>query len=261
MPIQDGELVFDERVNNPSMSCPDAFSWKLFVEAIDDEFWLKWAADQYVWPEEPYPTCQAGTADRSSCCTPGSLDNPGYDDPDDPAQHCPYFPGEHLDAGADPLMLDANPPAVAQDSHLTSPLPQGDLDPGREIRQEMAELVFRNEAMFDYVFNNNLYHTDGLGQVFTRSEANLSDGAPYQQRNAQGELVRINFPVESIMIKTNWLSEERAAELGLTDDPENPYITMEIESPVTDNNGTILEPGLHYLVAFHVSSKDIPQWV
>ncbi len=261
MTVVGDAVAFDQRVSNPAVTCPDAFSWKLFVEVIGDEFWLNWAADQYSWPEEPYPLCQADADDRSACCTPGSLENPGYDDPENPARHCPYFPGEHIAAGADPLILESNPPAVAQDPHHTSLVPPDDSDPGRVIRQEMAELVFRNEPMFDYIFDNNIYHTDGLAEVFARSQANLSDRAPYQQRNAPADLVKIDFPVEAIMVKSNWLHEERAAELGLTDDPDNPYITMEIESAVTDNNETIFEPGLHYLVAVHISSKDIPDWV
>ncbi len=258
--VVDGTLQFDERVTNPAISCPDAFSWKLLVEAINDEFWVNWAADQYAWPAEPLPLCQADAEDRSECCTASSLENPGYDDPEDPARHCPYFPGEHLAAGADPLTLESNPPAIAQDSHFSAVNPQ-DIEEGRVIRQEMAELVFRNEPMFRYIFDNNLYHTNGLAEVFARSQANLSSGAPYQQRNAPADLVKIDFPIDSVMVKSNWLHEEQAAELGLTDDPENPYITMEIDSPVTDNNGTVLEPGLHYLVALHVSSKDIPDWV
>ncbi len=258
--VVDGALEFDERITNPAISCPDAFSWKLFIEAVNDEFWVNWAADQYAWPENPLPLCQADAEDRSACCTPGSLENPGYDDAENPAVNCPYFPGEHLAAGADPFILESNPPAIAQDAHFSSSVTR-DLDTGRVIRQEMAELVFRNEPMFRYIFDNNLYNTNGLAEVFARSEANLSSHAPYQQRNATAELVKIDFPIDSIMIKSNWLHEDQAAELGLADDPENPYITMEIDSPVTDNNGTVLETGLHYLVAFHISSKDIPDWV
>jgi hypothetical protein len=38
-------------------------------------------------------------------------------------------------------------------------------------------------------------------------------------------------------------------------------VKITIESPVYDNNGVILEKGVHWLVAIHFSSKDIPNWV
>jgi hypothetical protein len=63
------------------------------------------------------------------------------------------------------------------------------------------------------------------------------------------------------MIKSNWLNEKRALAIGLREDPNNPYIKMTILTPVDDNNADIFEPGVHWLVAFHVSSKDTPNWV
>ena len=55
------------------------------------------------------------------------------------------------------------------------------------IRQWMAEVVFRNKPMFDYLFENNLYNTDGLTDVFARASSAMQQGAPYRQQNAPGE--------------------------------------------------------------------------
>ena len=106
-----------------------------------------------------------------------------------------------------------------------------------------------------------LYNKEGLIEVFETNSQNLTHRAPYRKQNTAEALTRIDFPVAAVMIKSNWLNERRARELGIHNDADNPYITMEINSPVTDNNGKILEKGIHYLVAFHISSKDIPNWV
>jgi hypothetical protein len=51
------------------------------------------------------------------------------------------------------------------------------------------------------------------------------------------------------MVKSDWINRERAEQMGLRDDPKNPYIKMNITSPVLDDNGTILQPGEHWLIA------------
>lgn len=255
-----GALVIDPAVTNPAMSCPDMFAWKLLIEAIQDEFWLNWAPDAYSFPSEPLPLCAADATDLSACCSVDSLVNPGYDDPENPGKHCPYFPADHLDAGGAPVMIPANFPAVAQDGHFEATVDYEGISEGRAIRQEVAEVVFRNEAMFDYIYENDIYHADGLAAVYARAGAAMADGAPAHTRDETGKLTRINFPVPAVMIKTNWLHEDRAAALGIVNDPDAPYITIEMQSPVVDNFGVTFEPGLHYLVAIHISSKDIPNW-
>ena len=132
---------------------------------------------------------------------------------------------------------------------------------GRKIRQAMAELVFRNKSSFDYIFQNNLYNQEGILSVVQKNDDNIRNGAPYRISNDAGPLSEIIFPIDAVMIKSNWLSRERAEEMGIHDDPANPYIKMNITSPVTDKNGTILKPGEHWLVAIHLSSKDTPNWV
>ncbi|MCB0171627.1 MAG: hypothetical protein KDJ97_13830 [Anaerolineae bacterium] len=262
MSVEEGELVIAPGITNPAMTCPDMFAWKILIEQIQQEFWLNWAADQYMFPPDgPLPLCEPGATDRSNCCMPGSTTNPGYDDDVNPGRVCPYFPGDNLDPGDEPNMLESKLPRVQQGSHFTFPEPAEGVETGREIRQSQAEIVFRNKAMFDYLFENDLYNTDGLKAVFDRATAAMEQGAPYHQENQPDGLVSIDLPIGAVMVKTNWLLAERAAEMGIEDDPDNPYIKMTINSKVNDFNAEIFEPGVHYLVGIHISSKDIPNWV
>ncbi len=279
MKVVDGKIVVQAPTSNPAMSCPDMFSWKLFAEAVKDEFWKKWAADQQTWPGvscapgdttcqiAPYPICSPGKK-GNNCCDPDAKDNPGYRDRN-PAKFCPFFPGDHPDkfSSGMPERLGVPPSKAHTVSFAADPLMRAKLteeSPGREIRQSMAEIVFRNKPMFDYVFRNNLYTQEGVAEVFRRNAANISGvnpGAPYRVANGNRAITEIDFPANSVMIKSDWISKERAGQMGLQDDPRNPYIKMNITSAVTDNNGTILQPGEHWLVAAHFSSKDIPNWV
>jgi hypothetical protein len=274
--IQQGKIIVASPVTNPSMSCPDLFAWKLFAEAVQQEFWKHWAADQQTWPgvvcpngdpkcaaSNPLPICKTGES-GPDCCLPGSKINPGYDDAHNPAKYCPYFPGDHYTGNGDFILPRGFLPSKAhQLQFATLPEERAKLmavDPGRKIRQSMAEIVYRNKPRFNYVFENDLYNQDGIMTVFNRNSDNLAKGAPYRVNSGPANLAEIDFPPDAVMIKSDWLSKERAEQLGLRDDPEAPYIKMTITSPVTDNNGTILQPGEHWLVALHISSKDIPQW-
>jgi hypothetical protein len=275
----EGNVVFTRPVSNPAMTCPDMVAWALFSKAVRAEFWRNWAADQQTWPgvscdpsdakciaSKPLPLCTAGL-DPSKCCDPAKRDNPGYSDVENKAKYCPYFPGDHIGPTdqAVPLRVGQLPSKAHLVSFAMEPRVQALLaleqEPGRKIRQAMAELVFRNKPMFDYTFKNNLYNQEGIMAVFRNHNAAQIAGAPYHADQSAPLLTEIDYPIESIMIKSNWISKDRAIELGLKEDPANPFVKMNIISPVTDNNGTILSPGEHWLVALHISSKDVPNWV
>lgn len=269
MRVENGRIVIDPAITSPAVMCPDMFAWKVFAEIVSQEFWESWAADQYTWPNvQPYPLCGAGV-DPAKCCDPSSRTNPGYGDAANPAKFCPYFPGDHMEKHPDgPLRIGNLPskahlPAFAQHPDVRSRVSArlAAPDPGRRIRQSMAELVYRNRSMFEYVFANDLYNQEGIADVFRNHDANLVSAAPYRRQQSAGALTEIDFPVDAIMVKSNWVSAQRAAELGLRDDPARPHVKMDIVTPVTDNNGTILEPGVHWLVSFHISTKDTPNWL
>lgn len=276
--VVNGKVVVDPAVTNPALSCPDLFSWKLFIDALKDQFWVNWAADQQTWPgcaaggpgcapphqpTMPLPLCAQGS-DPGKCCNPTSNNNPGSKDGWNPAMYCPYFPGDHKGAAAAQLGPIGLPPTKAHVNNFAvatglSETKLLEADPSRKIRQTMSEIVFRNKSMWSYVFQNNLYNQEGLAAVLSSANANLSGNLPYRDRDATARLNEIDFPVQSVMIKSDWLNEKAALAMGLRDEP--PHIKMDIRSPVTDNNGTILEKGPHWLVAMHISSKDTPNWV
>ncbi len=288
MHVVEGRLVAQQPVTNPAVSCPDMFAWKLFAEAVTGQFWRNWAADQETWPGnglaqdpgQPYPMCGPGQP-AGACCNPDGASNPGYDDATYKAKFCPYFPGDHTIApGTMPVRIGALPSKAHTPGFAASPrfreamqheatlaaeiLAAPDPSKGRHIRQSMAEVVFRNKPFFDYVFRNDLYNTEGIVKVFEANAADLSGpktGAPYHLADGGSTLAEISFPSDAVMIKSDWLSRERAEAMGLHDDPHNPYVKMSITSSVLDDNGSILQPGEHWLVAIHFSSKDIPNWV
>jgi len=51
---------------------------------------------------------------------------------------------------------------------------------GRKIRQAMAEVVFRNKSLFNYVFQNDLYNQEGVLKIVLKNDGNIRSGAPYR---------------------------------------------------------------------------------
>lgn len=267
MSVKDEEVVIDKKVVNPSMSCPDMFSWKLFVDVLRQAWWINWASDEQTWPQEPFKLCE-GANPGPDCCLPGIPNNPGYDDPDTPALHCPYFPGDHKaiaalqgkprklgrPIGAHAVFLGRGGLATGLAVLLAKP---GEPEPGRVIRQEVGEITVRNKEMFDYIFQNDLYNAQGIAKVFERNKGNLANNAPYQATNEAGALSKIDLPIAAIMIKSNWLFHQFAKDMGLTDDPAAPYIKKNMTTTIGNKEYT----GEHWLMSFHISTKDIPQWV
>ena len=257
--------------SNPAMTCPDMVAWKLLAETIQASFWTNWASDQQTWPKAPKALCKPAAVADGSCCMPDAAsNNPGYDTAD-ASGTCPFFPGAKPDSPGAKALRIGQPPSKAHATRfggepLRSALPQGaaaEPDPGRKFRQSMAELVFRNRPMFDFILKNDLYNQQGLQAVFQRVSdyATAANAMPYRQVGKPGALVDIDFPVDSVMIKSNWLNADVARKLGLRDDEANPYIKMQIKTSANDNNPEIFQEGEHWLVAFHISSKDTPNWL
>jgi len=264
MAVKNGLIVFPKEISNPAMACPDAWSWKVFLEAIQAKFWANWAYDGYSFPEKPLPLCTDGQTDKSSCCDPDSKTNPGYSDTNNPGKNCPYYPGDFTAGDKQPKNRVVGQRSFKQRTNNYHSKKYEKLnmsDPGRIIRQEDAEMVFRNKPMLDYIFNNNLYNQEGLGQVFSRANSMVNNDAPYTVSEKEGGVTEVQFPYGSVMFKADWLHEDRAKQLGLKQNKANPYITMEIETNVGDNDAPVFKKGMHYLVAMTVASKDVPNWV
>jgi hypothetical protein len=263
MTFKDGKLVIGDAVTNPSVTCPDMFAWKLFIDITRQKWWTMWASDPETWPPEPYRMCSTGEAD-ADCCRPGATNNPD-------SLHCPYFPGQAL-----PTALEIKP-GLPPARRLGQPVgahamffgrggleiglesfgKPGEPEPGRVLRQEVGEITVRNKDMFDYIFLNNLYNQQGIARVYTRNAENLMRNAPYQLKNEPTAIARIDLPPSGIMIKSNWLYYEFAKDVGLKEDPNAPYIKKDMISEVGDKQ----YKGEHWLLSFHISTKDVPQWV
>jgi hypothetical protein len=145
---------------------------------------------------------------------------------------------------------------------------------GRIIRQTNAELTIRNQPFHDYLFRHNLYNADGALEVFFANQANLQQEAPYHRAavaataTGKTQLVKIDLPADAVMIKSNWVHHQLMAALGLPADAKayaSKYLSTQINlaplglSEQADAQCNLAGP--HYLVAFHISSKDTPKWV
>ncbi|MES0880664.1 hypothetical protein [Roseibium sp. SCP14] len=265
---QDGRYDFGPNITNPAMSCPDAFAWKLFTRVVRSEFWENWSSDRQAWPSDPWPRCLPGSSNENCCAKlEGSND-------DEPA-HCPVFPG---DVAGVPKHVLETPSKARRLPMAAASEAQGNVQSetwGRVpdslkavvIGDLQKELVYRNRHMMNYIFDRQMYHVDGLKAIYQTHTKKLGAYAPYRPKildpNAEFTTPRVpaivEFPIRSIVVKANWLSLENARKIGLDpDDPQQPFIKMDL---ISMNGGTAIrkvEP--HILVAFHIVSKDLPNW-
>ncbi|MET1076670.1 MAG: hypothetical protein ABWY06_01480 [Pseudomonas sp.] len=174
-----------------------------------------------------------------------------------PAPSCSAVPVNGATQDLVPQILKAFNPADAESI-------------GRVIRQTNAELTVRNQVFHDYLFVNNLYNANGALTVFDANQANLQNDAPYRRANQSGKpgsLYRVDLPPDAIMLKSNWLHHDLAMALGLPDDPKL-YISKSLQTQIDLKALGISQTaqqcnleGVHHLLAFHISSKDTPNWV
>ncbi|WP_211827768.1 hypothetical protein [Kistimonas asteriae] len=341
MEVRNGQMVALSKdgklISNPAMTCPDMFSWKLFVDVVKDRFWSNWADESQNWPAKPYPLCEKG--ESGDCCTPGSNN--------DKDGHCPYYPGdahkdrltaltnavgseaeklaeEILRVGRIPFVdhMNTRQPlkkdgwklfkssgdsqnttpscdAVVVNGTSTNVVPQilqnfnppGSESIGRVIRQTNAEVTVRNKTFHEYLYYNDLYNANGVADIYKRNADNLAqdceiDGnqqvcsnAPYHQpnhsysaKNKTPSLATVDLPFDAIMIKSNWLHKDLANALNLKGSDKD-YVSKHLATQISldalsipydkkaNPGGQCNLKGSHYLVAFHVSSKDVPNWV
>ncbi len=246
---------FAPGVASPAATCPDAFAWTQFATAIRDKFW-NWGIDQTVWPAEPWALCKPGQTEN--CCNPKAKYNP--DQP--PPTHCPY---DRADFNP-PSPLPATPngtPSFAVINHRGLTYVEK-LDPGRLLRDLELELVFRNKSMIKYIYEQDLYNTQGLG---ARNRAQNNAIGTGDLKRAQR--LQVRFPTDAVMVKVDFIHQDIMLADGLIrrtttggetlDPPQNPdypYVTVYIEG--TGEPGS--KPGLYYLVAMTNASKALPIW-
>lgn len=263
-----GRISFGESVSNPSMTCPDAFAWSLFVRAVSQKFWEDWSTDRQVWPSDPWPRCRPGVpADR--CCPAVEVSNRAS------PEHCPVYPGPtagvpshqlRVPVTAHRMSLDQATEIIDRNGRNWANVPAVLKAPVIGALQE--ELIYRNRPMVDYIYDNELYHQEGLIRVFGNFVTMLGTYAPRHAappNPAVGHpttppLARIDFPVAAIMVKANWLAVEKAAQVGIDPNDERaPYIMMNlVPRPTPENPTPAAKP--YILLSMHISSKDVPNW-
>ncbi len=263
-------IVFGENIASPAATCPDAYAWKSFMDAIQAGFWINWANDETIWVSTPKPLCSS-TRDVDCCFvdpkgkqqvgyrnSAGKIVKPG--DIGGPGENCPYIPGDW--GGADETTFAG---AKAQTSHNTTFLHR--FNPARIARQREVEVVYRNDAFTRYTVAANIYSLVGLKQLFQSTAGEAANSAPYRP-TGQG----INYPSDALMFKVDWIPEYTMLELGYVRDhdnnpktppqnPEAPYITMKIRTPASDKKSTDpYQEETYYLAAVTGASKALPNW-
>ena len=238
-----------------AMSCPDAFAWIQFSEAVTGEFW-NWAIDQTTWPDTPLPLCSADVT--IDCCDPNALVDPSAT----PSAQCPVFRADYSPVPNLPAVPNGTPSgAVLNHRGL---LPDEQADPGRLLRDLELELVFRNRAMFDYLYRHDLYSREGLGARNRAQNAAISAG-----NIGAAQRLQVRLPVDAVMVKADFVHQDvmlgqgliqNADDAGTPLDPPNnpdyPYLTVYMEGAGTGKD----VPGWYYMVAMTNASKDIPIW-
>ena len=246
-----GKIRFDDAVSNPAMSCPDLLAWKIFIEVVQQNFIQNWNSGDLMWPAIPLPLCSRTSG--KPCCDPASDANPGYDNPSNPGQYCPYFPSQKN-------TWSATTPAPAGKRRDASRIAGMAEVHGNQTLATLS-LSFYNRPMYDYIFQNNLYNSSGLVDVLNNANADLLNNAPFHAVRREGMLTAVNFPISAWMIRSQWISKEKAIAAGVRNNPQLPFIKVMIGAGRHDNfNSDVFAPGEYWLMSFHVSTKDTPPW-
>ncbi|MEO1538887.1 MAG: hypothetical protein AAFU59_00800 [Pseudomonadota bacterium] len=250
---QNGKIAFADGIYSPAATCPDAFAWSQFLEAIDQEFW-NWGIDQTAWPAKPLPICTAEVT--TNCCPQDILDNPGTT----PNDSCPYNRAAFDPVPPLPVSPNGTPSGIVvshRGAHKKTPVEE--IDPGRLLRDLEVELVFRNPVMIEDIFKNDLYSKEGLGARLRAANAAVSSG---DIGTAQALQVRLSST--AVMVKADFLHQNILEGQGLIEDtdgdpdtppnnPDHPYLTVYLE-------GTEETTGYYYLLAMTNASKALPIW-
>lgn len=252
--VKKNQLSFNQ-VSGPALSCPDAFAWKQFLEAVQAEFWRNWSIDQQIWVQRPKAYCADEGA--TDCCAldkkTGATKYRGSSTNGD--EHCPLFP-----ESTGGIRLTKFNDKQALSPHSASQAEKLDDDIARVARDVEAEIVYHNKPFFNYSVENNLYHSNGLVDIYQQEQYQANQQPPYRPLG-QG----VSYPQDAVMFKVDFVSEVVMKKLGYISDHDNnpdtpmnnaehPYITMEIQSP-DDKQSRI-----HYLVAVTGASKALPNW-
>lgn len=249
---------------NPAMSAPDQTAWNIFIQAVRPPLpagpvkgkrtnFETWPSDHDTFkkgakPITPVPPTAQGAA--------GDGDELDLRPPVLPTASMAKAGSGHVLAAAKAAPdLGAQTPASASQAPIFNPTPPGlgcnpgtpqqpidpkfyepacDLD--SQGNPTVQEEVRRNPAAYNYIIGNQLNSKAGLARAF---KANMT----------------INFPVDAVEVKTNWLPVSRLATYypGV---PQNQFFIATDMVPTPAGS----QPVAYALIAMHVISKQVPNW-
>lgn len=262
--VENGQIRFPASITNPAMSCPDTFGWYLFIQTVADDFVPRWAGDAgTTFPEKPLALCSAERPEN--CCPADSFDGLALGVNAPAGMHCPWLPGNAQRDGV--LELNLAPLSTAHFSPITDNVLADALayavgGTGRELRQEAVETVHRNAAMVGYIRENSLYYREGNAAVFERAQSFLTANMPFRPANVPGEPAVVDFPIDAVMGKAQWATAAQLLAVGVDVTKTGDWVTARMSDLVPGDLDPPPEAGeTYYLLAFHISTKDTPNWV
>jgi hypothetical protein len=216
-------------VPNPAMAAPDQTAWQLFAAAVapagEVSTFESWASDHDTFqPNATWPTGAAasdGLDLRPSLIPAVRRMGAAAADPDGPELIA-------APAGLVAPTVDSGDGNQSVGAGSAPPTPAPDTEPGSVASEE----VRRNKPAFDFIVSNKLNARSGLKAAFA---ANMV----------------VNFPTDSIEVKTNWLPVDQVGKFY-------PGLSGPVEQNFYVANDTKGQP--HALIAMHVISKQVPNW-
>lgn len=198
-------------------------------------------------PKRPNPSSSASV--QTVCCDP--------DNPPGTLAEAAFCPANRDDLNPVPLLpTKMNGPSHGLLHHGAVNI--ASLDPGRALRDVEVEVVWRNRAMVDYIFRNNLYNAEGLAARNQAIGRAMDEG-----RFGDAHRLRVSFPADSVMLKGSFIRQDVMLALDLIRDipgedvpnnPDYPYVTVYLKDGAS---GALT---YFYLVSMTNASKDIPIW-
>ncbi|HEX3658224.1 MAG TPA: hypothetical protein VHV55_20720 [Pirellulales bacterium] len=107
-----------------------------------------------------------------------------------------------------------------------------------------GEEVHRNQVAFDYIINNDLWYQEGIATFFSKAANAVGDDVAFTAAS-------VNFPRASIEVKANWIAI----------DPKDKDKYHWNYNYIEGSNGSSETTQLLGLVAMHIISKDLPNWM
>ncbi len=225
-PFNNNNII--ENYPNPTMNYPYYWAWKKFIEINRPAQihpyiarWETWASD-----DDTFPVC------------PDAGNPPVWPDYTSQIKRLgPRKPVISIETTAPPFdwyVLENGIPTV-----LTT------VSDTEEVR--------RNQASFYYIAESGFYYTEGLRAAYQVALSAVDEAGGSASQSMAAVLRLIEFPIDSIEMKADWVPIEYVPEA----ERDDYYRTIAI---TVDEDGNESGPAEYGLVAMHISTKEVPTW-